>query len=77
MITFSENLFTEKFDFVELEQTVASTVRLATQNPLALYLFFQRYTYFNGYASSVIARLASSIAMSRYLFNDSNPHSAP
>jgi len=72
MITFSENLFTEKFDFVELEQTVASTVRLATQNPLALYLFFQRYTYFNGYASSVIARLASSIGMSRYLFNDSN-----
>ncbi len=72
MTTFSETLFTERFDFVELEQTVASTVRLATQNPTSLYLFFQRYTYFNGYASSVIARLASSIAMSRYLFNDPN-----
>lgn len=71
MKIFSEALFTEKFDFVELEQTVDSTVRLATQNPVSLYLFFQRYTYFNGYASSVIARLASSIAMSRYLFNDS------
>ena len=72
MAIFSETLFTERFDFVELEQTVASTVRLATQNPTSLYLFFQRYTYFNGYASSVIARLASSIAMSRYLFNDPN-----
>ena len=48
MTTFSENLFTEKFDFVELEQPVASTVRLATQYPVSLYLFFQRYTYFNG-----------------------------
>lgn len=72
MRTFSETLFAERFDFVELEQTVASTVRLATHNPVSLYLFLQRYIYFNGYASSVIARLASSIGMSRYLFNDSN-----
>ena len=71
MRTFSETLFAERFDFAELEQTVASTVRLAIQNPVSLYLFFQRYTYFNGYASSMISRLASSISMSRYLFKDS------
>lgn len=72
MKKFTETLFAENFDLTELEQTVASTVRLARENPLSLYLFFHRYMYFNGYASSVIARLASSIAMSRYLFNDSN-----
>ena len=71
MVTFSENLFKEKFNFTDLDQTVASTIRLAAQNPVALYLFFQRYSHFNGYASAVISRLISSIGMSRYLFNDS------
>ncbi|MGL5872501.1 MAG: hypothetical protein ACRC2R_09045 [Xenococcaceae cyanobacterium] len=70
MALYTEETFTDNFNFVELEQTVASTIRLATQNPTSLYLFFQRYIYFNGYASAVIARLASSIAMSRYLFTD-------
>lgn len=70
MTLFSENLFKELVNFSDLDQTVTSTIRLAAQNPTALYLLFQRYSYFNGYASSVIARLASSIAMSRYLFVD-------
>jgi hypothetical protein len=70
MKIFSETFFKAAFDFSELEQTIASTIRLATHNPAALYLFWQRYTYFNGYTSSVISRLASSIAMSRYLFTD-------
>jgi hypothetical protein len=70
MPLFTEATFTDKYNFLELEKTVASTIRLASQNPSNLYLFFQRYIYFNGYASSVIARLASSIAMSRYLFTD-------
>lgn len=70
MPLFSETVLEEVFDFSDLEQTVTSTVRLAAQNPVSLYLFFQRYTYFNGYASSVISRLASSIAMSRYVFTD-------
>lgn len=70
MTIFSETLFTKKFDFAELDRTVASTVRLAAQNPVSLYLFFQRYSYFNGYASAMISRLASSISISRYLFTD-------
>lgn len=70
MTLFSETVIEERFDFSDLEQTVASTIRLAAQSPVSLYLFFQQYTYFNGYASSVISRLASSIAMSRYLFVD-------
>lgn len=70
MILFSETLFTKEFDLYNLDKTVLSTIRFAVQNPVSLYLFFQRYTYFNGYASSVISRLASSIAMSRYLFTD-------
>jgi hypothetical protein len=71
MTLFTEQLFHELFDFSELDRTVSSTVRLAAKNPVSLYLFFQRYTYFNGYASAVIARLASSIGMSRYLFSNS------
>jgi hypothetical protein len=71
MALFSETFFRQAFDFPEIEQTVASTMRLAASNPVALYLFLQRYCYFNGYASSVISRLASSIAISRYLFTDS------
>lgn len=70
MTLLSETVLEERFDFSALEQTVASTIRLAAQNPTSLYLFFQQYIYFNGYASSVISRLASSIAMSRYLFAD-------
>ncbi|MGL6341305.1 MAG: hypothetical protein ACRC80_19450 [Waterburya sp.] len=70
MAQFTESYFEELFDFAELDNTVSSTIRLAAKDPRTLYKFFQRYIYFNGYASSVIARLASSIAMSRYLFND-------
>ncbi|MDZ7962982.1 MAG: hypothetical protein RMY34_34840 [Aulosira sp. DedQUE10] len=71
MSRFSEKFFSQLLDFSDLEKTIASTMRLAAQSPISFYLFFQRYTYFNGYASAVISRLASSIAMSRYLFTDS------
>ncbi|MDZ8054528.1 MAG: hypothetical protein RMX68_002740 [Aulosira sp. ZfuVER01] len=71
MSHFSETFFKEFLDFSCLEKTIGSTMRLAAQNPISFYLFLQRYTYFNGYASAVISRLASSIAMSRYLFTDS------
>jgi hypothetical protein len=70
MLHFSEKFFRERLDFADLEQTIASTMRLAAQKPISFYLFFQRYTYFNAYASSLIPRLVSSIALSRYLFID-------
>ncbi len=70
MKQFTESYFEQLFDFAKLDNTVSSTIRLAAKDPRTLYQFFQRYIYFNGYASSVIARLASSIAMSRTLFND-------
>ncbi len=71
MATFSEDFFHDLFDFEQIERTVTSTIRLAVKDPVALYLFFQRYSYFNGYASAMIARLASTIGLSRYTF--SNP----
>ena len=71
MSTFSEDFFHDLFDFEQIERTVTSTVRLAIKDPIALYLFFQRYSYFNGYASAMISRLASTIGLSRYTF--SNP----
>jgi hypothetical protein len=71
MATFSENTFLELFDFAQLERNITSSIRLAVKNPTSFYLFFQRYTYFNGYASAMISRLASTIGLSRYLFNNS------
>jgi hypothetical protein len=68
MTLFSESLFRASFNFSEIEQTINSSISLAASNPESLYLFFQRYTYFNGYASALIARLASSIGISRYSF---------
>lgn len=72
MTLFTENYFNELFDYAQLDRTVSSTVRLAAKDSTSFYQFLQRYCYFNGYASSVIARLASSVAMSRHLFMDRN-----
>jgi hypothetical protein len=71
MTLFSEDLFRRKFDFAAIEQTVDLAITFAAQDPLTLYLFFQRYSHFNGYASAAIARLVSSIGLSRYLFTNS------
>ena len=71
MATFSEDFFHDLFDFEQIETTVTSTLRLVIKDPVALYLFFQRYSHFNGYASAMISRLASTIGLSRYTF--SNP----
>jgi hypothetical protein len=72
MTLFSENLFRDSFNFPEIEQTIESTISLAASHPESLYLFFQRYTYFNAYASALISRLASSIGISRYSFVQSD-----
>ena len=70
MATFSEDFFHESFDFEQIENTLTSTLRLVVQDPVSLYLFFQRYSHFNGYASAMIARLASTIGLSRYTFKN-------
>lgn len=70
MTTFSEDFFHEIFDFEQVESTVTSTVRSVIKDPISFYLFFQRYSHFNGYASAMIARLASTIGLSRYAFNN-------
>lgn len=67
---FSRDFFYQAFDLLKSEEIIADYFHHALQHPTVLYLFFQRYTHFNAYTSSVISRLASSIAMSRYLFTD-------
>ncbi len=66
---FSEAGFKAIINFAEIDAIVSATCQLAAQNPKSLYLFMQRYTHFNGYAGSLVARLASSIGLSRDLFN--------
>jgi hypothetical protein len=69
---FSGDFFRKCFPVAEAEDRIEQYFNRAIQSPTGLYMFFQRYTHFNAYTSAVIARLASSIAMSRYLFKDPN-----
>jgi hypothetical protein len=70
----SENELNELFDLPTLDRRIESACRVAIQHPRSLYVFMQRYAHFNGYAGSLVARLASSVGLSRDLFNDSeNP----
>ena len=70
MSLFSTRFFQDKINCQEIEETIESALRTAAQDPYLLYTFMQRYTHFNAYASAVIARLASSIGLSRYLFKN-------
>ena len=70
MSLFSAHFFQDRFNFKEIDETMDSALRTAAQQPYYFYVFMQRYTYFNAYASAVIARLASSIGLSRYLFRN-------
>jgi hypothetical protein len=68
----SKDLINRLYDVPSLDRSVEATCELAIKDPRALYLFMQRYVHFNGYAGSLVARLASSIGLSRDLFNNSN-----
>ena len=77
MITNNQSILTKDlinrlFDIPTLDRSVESTCQLAIKDPRALYLFMQRYVHFNGYAGSLVARLASSIGLSRDLFNNAS-----
>lgn len=69
----SKAMFTaEKFDgcfnLNDLNSLVEEACCTAIQHPKAFYLFMQRYVYFNAIAGSLVARLASSIGLSREFF---------
>ena len=68
----NKDLINRLFDIPTLDRSIESTCQLAIRDPRALYLFMQRYVHFNGYAGSLVARLASSIGLSRDLFNNTN-----
>lgn len=66
----SKDLIDGLFDLPKINGSVESCCELAVKDPKALYIFMQRYVHFNGYAGSLVARLASSIGLSRELFNN-------
>ena len=66
----SKDLIDRLYDVPSLNKSVESACKLAVRDPKALYIFMQRYVHFNGYAGSLVARLASSIGLSRDLFNN-------
>jgi hypothetical protein len=68
----SKDLIDRLFDLPKINSSVESCCEVAMRDPKALYIFMQRYVHFNGYAGSLVARLASSIGLSRDLFNDAD-----
>jgi hypothetical protein len=68
---FTIDTFHALFDRDSAEANIENTVEVAAASPEGLYYFMQRYAHFNGYAGSLVARLASSIGISRDLFNQS------
>jgi hypothetical protein len=75
MITSNQSIITKEsieqlFDLPKINGLVESSCAVAVKDPRALYIFMQRYVHFNGYAGSLVARLASSIGLSRELFNN-------
>jgi hypothetical protein len=65
---FTIDTFHNLFDRRSNDDNIESAVELATSSPKKLYYFMQRYAYFNSYAGSLVARLASSIGISYQLF---------
>ncbi len=68
----SKDLIDRQFDLRSLDRSVEAACEMAMRDPRSLYLFMQRYVHFNGYAGSLVARLASSIGLSRDLFNSAD-----
>jgi hypothetical protein len=66
----NKELIDQLFDLPKINRSVESCCKVAMRDPRALYIFMQRYVHFNGYAGSLVARLASSIGLSRDLFNN-------
>ncbi len=69
---FTKQEFNNRFNFDLLDETIEKSCRTAMENPKAFYLFIQRYAHFNGVASSLVTRLASSIGLSRDIFRESD-----
>lgn len=65
---FTTETFNNLFDRHQIDANVEETIELAAQDSVKLYYFMQRYAYFNSYAGSLVARLASSIGISYQLF---------
>jgi hypothetical protein len=65
---FTIETFTTLFDRQINNAKIETIVELAASNPVRLYYFMQRYAYFNSFAGSLVARLASSIGLSYKMF---------
>jgi hypothetical protein len=67
----TSNTFQDDLRCVQLDRVDAAVKRcwiLAAQSPHTFYSAMQRYVHFNAIAGSLVARLASSIGLSRELF---------
>jgi hypothetical protein len=65
---FTTETFDDLFDRQMNNANIEATIKLAASDPVKLYYFMQRYAYFNSFAGSLVARLASSIGISYQLF---------
>lgn len=65
------NELAKRFDFEHCDVTCVSACEAALASPKATYLFFNRYAALNGFAGPLVARLASSLGLSRQIFKQS------
>lgn len=68
LASFTIDTFDSLFDGKMNNANIEATTELAVSSPLRLYYFMQRYTYFDSFAGSLAARLASAIGLSYDLF---------
>lgn len=71
-IPFTVETFEDLVDRESAEANIEATIELAAASPEGLYRFMQRYAHFNAPAGSLVARLASSIGLSRELFQETS-----
>jgi hypothetical protein len=67
-VRFTTEEFNDLFDGHSNNTNIEITINMAASDPVKLYYFMQRYAYFNSFAGSLVARLASSIGISYQLF---------
>lgn len=59
-----------RFGLAHCDEHCIAACEAALRSPLSTYIFFARYAAINGYAGPLVARLASTIGLSRGIFVD-------
>ena len=68
--TQAAEIMAETFNFQQADASCINACTESRKSPTSIYVFFSRYAAINGYAGPLVARLASTIGLSRGVFGD-------